>query len=173
MTYTDLMATEMGMRVRLCLKLRHDYTESMKNILLGAGIAGVLLIGGYILLNSTESKPVEKETPAPSNTKESTESKPSEKETSASFNTKESLNVSKFYDGSEGWSVSVPTGNQSICSWTYAGGSGAVPYIDTTRANTATEKHVLRFEYGMDFLYDFKVTCTDDFGDEYIGKFPI
>ena len=147
----------------------------MKNILLGAGITGVLLIGGYLLFNTTESKPAEKETPAPSNSRESlnVESKPVEKETPTPTNTRGSLNVSKFYDGSEGWSVSVPTGNESICTWTYAGGNGAIPYIDTTRANTATEKHVLRFDSGMDFLYDFKVTCTDDFGNEYIGKFPI
>lgn len=154
MTYTDSIVIRTVMRVRLCLKSSRDYTGSMKNILLGAGVVGALLIGGYFLFSGTESKLAGKETPV-------------------SSNAKGSLDVSKFYDGSEGWSISVPTGNKSVCTWTYAGGSGAIPYIDTTRANTATEKHALRFEYGMDFLYDFKVTCTDDFGNEYIGKFPI
>jgi hypothetical protein len=83
------------------------------------------------------------------------------------------VQVSKFYDGRDGYSLSVPNGNTSDCIWTYAGGSGQIPYIETTSAKTSTEKHTIYFDHStFDFLYDFKVTCIDDFGYQYNGAFP-
>jgi hypothetical protein len=78
------------------------------------------------------------------------------------------VEVSTFYDGKEGYFISIPTGNSSTCIWTYVGGNGAVPYSETTFAKTATEKHVIN----SDDFYDFKVICVDDFGNQYNGVFP-
>ncbi len=79
------------------------------------------------------------------------------------------VQVSSFYNGSAGYSLSIPTGNKSTCVWTYAGGNADVPYTQTTSANTATEKHAIS---ATDGFYDFKVTCVDDFGNQYTGVFP-
>jgi len=80
-----------------------------------------------------------------------------------------SINVSKFYDGLDGYSLSIPDGNKSTCTWTYSGGSGRIPYLETTTA-TNIEKHHIRYEAGS--FYDFSVNCTDDFGNRYVGVFP-
>ncbi len=90
------------------------------------------------------------------------------------------VQVSEFYNGQYGFSLSIPSGNTSTCTWTWAGGSADVPYSQTTYANTATEKHTITFGTspngeGVDIagsLYDFKVTCVDDFGNQYTGVFP-
>ena len=82
------------------------------------------------------------------------------------------VKVSSFYNGKEGFSLSIPSGNTSTCIWTYAGGNASVPYIEITSANTAKEKHVLAFDYEIEGLYDFKVSCVDDLGNQYIGIFP-
>lgn len=78
------------------------------------------------------------------------------------------VQVGTFYDGKEGYSVSVPSGNTSTCIWTYTGGNAAIPGSETTNARSATEKHVI---YIYDY-YDWKVTCVDDFGNQYKGVFP-
>lgn len=78
------------------------------------------------------------------------------------------VNVAKFYDGQDGYSLSIPSGNRSTCIWTYAGGSADIPYSQTTSANSATEKHTI---YSYDY-YDWKVSCVDDFGNQYTGIFP-
>jgi len=80
--------------------------------------------------------------------------------------------VTKFYNGMDGFSLSISSGNRSTCIWTWAGGTGHVPDAQTTYANSATEKHSITFPYGVDFDYDFKVLCTDDFGNGYTGEFP-
>ena len=81
------------------------------------------------------------------------------------------ITVSKFYDGEQGYSLSISTGNRSTCIWTYAGGNAGVPYSEITKAETATEKHTVFNKFLYDF-YDFKVTCVDDFGNTYRGIFP-
>ena len=68
-----------------------------------------------------------------------------------------------------GYTLSIPTGNTSTCVWTYAGGSGAVPYSKTTTANI---NHFLEVDYTSNY-YDFKVSCIDDFGNQYEGQFPL
>lgn len=83
------------------------------------------------------------------------------------------VQVAQFYNGQDGYSLSVPSGNNSTCTWTWAGGSANIPYSQTTYANTATEKHTITFPSGsIDSLYSFKVSCTDDFGNLYVGTFP-
>jgi len=79
------------------------------------------------------------------------------------------LNVSKFYDGSDGFSLSIPSGNKSTCIWTWSAGSGDIPDSKITEVETAKNKHFVNI-----FLdsYDFKVTCVDDFGNIYVGIFP-
>ncbi|MFZ3012035.1 MAG: hypothetical protein WA060_03530 [Minisyncoccia bacterium] len=79
-----------------------------------------------------------------------------------------SIQVGTFYDGEDGYSLSIPSGNSSICTWNYNGGSGVIPYIETTSAKSATEKHVIH----SDDFYDWKVSCKDDFGNSYVGVFP-
>lgn len=79
------------------------------------------------------------------------------------------VNVAKFYNGKESFSISIPSGNRSTCIWTWAAGSGHVPYSATTNAETATEKHIITV-YGDE--EDLKVSCFDDFGNQYIGIFP-
>ena len=76
--------------------------------------------------------------------------------------------VGTFYDGKDGYTLSIPGGNSSICTWNYTGGSAAIPYIETTQARSATEKHTI---YSYDY-YDWKVSCVDDFGNQYVGVFP-
>ena len=78
------------------------------------------------------------------------------------------VQVGTFYDGKDGYTLSIPSGNSSICTWNYTGGSAAIPYIETTQARSATEKHTI---YSYDY-YDWKVSCVDDFGNQYIGVFP-
>lgn len=80
-----------------------------------------------------------------------------------------SVNVAKFYDGKDGLSLSIPSGNRSTCVWTWAAGSGHIPYSVTTNAETATEKHTITV-YGDE--EDLKVSCFDDFGNQYVGIFP-
>ena len=78
------------------------------------------------------------------------------------------VQVGTFYDGKEGYSLSIPSGNSSTCIWTYTGGNAAIPGSETTYARSATEKHTV-YTYE---LYDWKVSCVDDFGNQYIGVFP-
>jgi hypothetical protein len=78
------------------------------------------------------------------------------------------VQVGTFYDGKDGYSVSIPSGNSSTCIWNYTGGNAAIPGTETTYARSATEKHTV---YSYD-LYDWKVTCVDDFGNQYVGVFP-
>lgn len=79
------------------------------------------------------------------------------------------VQVGTFYDGKDGYSLSIPSGNSSTCIWNYTGGNAAIPYSETTYARSATEKHTI---YSYDY-YDWKVTCLDDFGNQYTGVFPI
>lgn len=76
--------------------------------------------------------------------------------------------VGTFYDGQDGYSLSIPSGNSSTCIWTYTGGNAAIPYSETTYARSATEKHTI---YSYDY-YDWEVSCVDDFGNQYSGTFP-
>lgn len=78
------------------------------------------------------------------------------------------VKVGTFYDGQNGYSLSIPSGNSSTCIWNYEGGNADIPYSQTTYARTATEKHTI---YSGDY-YDWKVSCVDDFGNHYIGVFP-
>jgi hypothetical protein len=78
------------------------------------------------------------------------------------------VQVGTFYDGKDGYSLSIPSGNSSTCIWTYVGGNASIPGSETTSARSATEKHTV---YVYD-LYDWKVSCVDDFGNQYTGVFP-
>lgn len=78
------------------------------------------------------------------------------------------VQVGTFYDGKDGYSLSIPSGNSSTCIWNYTGGNAAIPYSETTYARSATEKHTI---YSYDY-YDWKVNCLDDFGNQYVGVFP-
>lgn len=79
------------------------------------------------------------------------------------------VKVQKIYNAyGDFYSLSIPTGNSSTCVWNYTGGSGAIPYSETTQA-TAMEKHNLQFWGGT---YDYQVNCFDDFGNQYKGVFP-
>ena len=80
-----------------------------------------------------------------------------------------SVNVGTFYDGQNGYSVSIPSGNSSTCIWTYVDGNAAIPYSETTQARTATEKHIIHIS---ETASDWKVSCVDDFGNQYTGEFP-
>lgn len=79
-----------------------------------------------------------------------------------------SVQIGTFYDGKEGYSLSIPSGNSSTCVWTYTGGNASIPYSETTYAKSATEKHTI---YSYDY-YDWKISCVDDFGNQYTGIFP-
>lgn len=92
----------------------------------------------------------------------------------------ETVQVTTFYNGENGYSLSIPSGNNSTCIWNWTGGNAAIPYSETTYANTATEKHTLTFGKAPNgeavsisgVGYDFKVTCLDDFGNQFKGLFP-
>jgi len=79
------------------------------------------------------------------------------------------VQVSTFYNGQDGYSLSIPSGNNSTCVWNWEGGSADIPYSKTTYANTATEKHTITTYEGN---YNYKVNCFDDFGNQYVGVFP-
>jgi hypothetical protein len=89
------------------------------------------------------------------------------------------VKVSQFYNGQNGFSLSIPSGNSSTCIWNWVGGNASIPYSQTTYANTATEKHTLTFGSSPNGTaveisgagHDFKVTCIDDFGNQYSGEF--
>lgn len=118
-------------------------------------IAALVIIGGFYLFGSTSKD---------------TETK----------NAITTVPVTKFYDGENGYSLSIPSGNNSTCIWNWTGGNAAIPYSETTYANTATEKHTLTFGKAPNgeavsisgVGYDFKVTCLDDFEQQYTGTFP-
>lgn len=80
-----------------------------------------------------------------------------------------SIPVAQFYDGQDGYSLSISSGNRSTCIWTWEGGSASIPYSQTTTATSATEKHTIVFYPDNS---NYKVTCVNDFGDQYIGVFP-
>ncbi|NBD73909.1 hypothetical protein GVX82_02620 [Patescibacteria group bacterium] len=77
------------------------------------------------------------------------------------------VSVGTFYDGKEGYSVSIPSGNTSTCLWNYTDGNAAIPYLETTNARSATEKHTIYSYTG----WDWQVLCADDFGNYYTGTF--
>jgi hypothetical protein len=79
------------------------------------------------------------------------------------------VKIGKFYDGQDGFSLSIQSGNSSVCIWTWEAGSGRIPDLIITEANTALEKHT-RTTYPEET--DNKVTCVDDFGNIYVGDFP-
>lgn len=79
------------------------------------------------------------------------------------------VKVALFYDGKDGYSISIPSGNRSTCVWNWEGGSGQIPYSQTTYAETATEKHTIQTDGGF---YAYKVNCFDDFSNQYVGTFP-
>lgn len=118
-------------------------------------IAVLVIIGGFYLFGSTSK----------------------DTETQNSITT---IQVTTFYDGENGYSLSIPSGNNSTCIWNWTGGNAAIPFSETTYANTATEKHALTFGKAPNgeavsisgVGYDFKVTCLDDFGKQYTGMFP-
>jgi hypothetical protein len=84
------------------------------------------------------------------------------------------LQVTKFYNGEWGYSVSVPEANTSTCIWTWVAGSGSIPDSRTTTINSnATQKHIVMFGDYIDAQWDYKVICIDDFGSQYVGKFPL
>lgn len=79
------------------------------------------------------------------------------------------VNVGKFYDDKDGFSISILSGNKSTCIWTYNAGSGRIPNSIITNAITSTEKHTISV-FGDE--EDLKVICVDDFGNNYKGIFP-
>ncbi len=79
----------------------------------------------------------------------------------------ERVPVSKFNDGKNGYSISIPTGNTSICTWNAVDGNSEIPYHKTTEAR-ATDTHVV---YTYDYS-DWIVNCVDDSGNHYTGIFP-
>ena len=80
------------------------------------------------------------------------------------------IKVAQFYDGKDGYSISIPSGNRSTCVWNWEGGNASIPDSTTTYANTATEKHTIVYYPGS--TYNYKVNCFDDFGNQYVGIFP-
>lgn len=78
------------------------------------------------------------------------------------------VQVTKYYDGQEGYSLSIQTGNTSTCIWTNVNGNAAIPYLETTTARSSTEKHTI-YTNGA---WDWTVICSDDFGNQYSGVFP-
>jgi hypothetical protein len=78
------------------------------------------------------------------------------------------VQVGTFYDGKDGYSISIPSGNTSTCLWNYTDGNAAIPYLEITSARNATEKHTIYSYTG----WDWQVLCADDFGNYYTGTFP-
>jgi hypothetical protein len=78
------------------------------------------------------------------------------------------VKVATFYNGQDGYSLSIPSGNKSTCIWNYEGGSADIPYMEITNANSATEKHTIIIYDN----YNYRVNCFDDFGNQYVGVFP-
>jgi hypothetical protein len=87
-----------------------------------------------------------------------------------SFDLKLPINATTFFDGKEGYSISIPTGNYSVCTWNYSCGSGVIPYIKTTEALTAIAKHTIYRYPGS--CYDWEAICIDNFGNHYKINFP-
>lgn len=81
------------------------------------------------------------------------------------------IKIGTFNDGQDGYSLSIPTGNESRCIWVYEGGNHSIPGIEVTSARTATQKHTLRFP-DKALIFNLKVHCLDDFGNVYEGVFP-
>lgn len=71
-------------------------------------------------------------------------------------------------DGRDGYSLAIPGGNESICTWTYLYGWDEMPYMEITRALSETERHTMLHSG----YYDWKVVCVDDWGGYYIGDIP-
>lgn len=70
----------------------------------------------------------------------------------------------------EGFNLKVPRGNTSSCVWTWIAGTGDIPGTQTTHSSSsALNSHHL----AADFFNgrDFKVGCTNDYGEYYEGQF--
>ncbi len=76
--------------------------------------------------------------------------------------------VSTFYDGNDGYSISIKTGNTSTCTWNAADRNSGMPHRETTVVWTIADQHTV---YANDY-YDWIVTCVDDLGNHYTGIFP-
>jgi hypothetical protein len=125
---------------------------------IGVVIVVVVLVGGAYFIGQ--------------NSNNQTQPNSSNPTTSVTPNTQvkaTTVQVSEFYNGQDGYSLSIPSGNNSTCVWTWVDGSAAIPYSKTTYANSATEKHTIEIS---DTAEDWKVSCTDDFGNQYVGAFP-
>ncbi|MGD0576869.1 MAG: hypothetical protein ABSA74_02230 [Candidatus Staskawiczbacteria bacterium] len=124
-----------------------------RNILIYV-LVGIIIVGAlFVFFYHPTSKPTDPTIDVKTNTKISATT----------------VNVATFYDGQNGYSVSIPSGNSSTCIWTYVDGNAAIPYSETTQAKTATEKHTIHIS---DTATDWKVSCVDDFGNQYTGIFP-
>lgn len=72
----------------------------------------------------------------------------------------------------EGFNLKVPRGNSSSCVWTWVAGTGDIPESQTTDSTSdASNLHKLP----ADFFNgkDFKVGCTNDYGEYYEGQFSV
>jgi len=69
-----------------------------------------------------------------------------------------------------GFNLSVPRGNISSCIWTWVAGTGNIPGSRTTDSTSAianSHQFIAELFNGR----DFKVGCTNDYGDYYEGQF--
>jgi hypothetical protein len=76
----------------------------------------------------------------------------------------ESIEVVEIYENQ--FAVSINKGNYSICLWRYNMGNGNIPYLETTKAETSSEKHLIK---PMGPIWDEDVYCFDDWGGKYVG----
>ena len=84
------------------------------------------------------------------------------------------IQITEFYNGQEGYSLSISKANNSTCIWTWVAGNGSIPDSQITHINrNAIEKHFVLFGNYRDEQWDYKVSCVDDFGNIYTGIFPI
>lgn len=70
----------------------------------------------------------------------------------------------------EGFSLVVPRGNSSSCVWTWVAGTGDIPGSETTNS-TSGESNLHKLVTDLFNGRDFKVGCTNDYGEYYQGIF--
>lgn len=64
------------------------------------------------------------------------------------------------------YTISIKEGNFSICLWRYSAGNANIPYLETTKAKSSSEKHSISI---IGPIWDENVYCFDDWGGKYIG----
>lgn len=70
------------------------------------------------------------------------------------------------------FSIKIPSNYDSVCTWNYAEGNGAIPYFETTQASGSSNVHTVQNKQITEGAFDYSVSCKDKQNNIFSGQFP-